>query len=403
MNMYFVQEAVYFKYGDDYYSPRIRYDTYWTRYLNHFKKVHVLARVKEINSLPTNYHKVNGDKVQFIELPFYNGILGYYRSKKKLNSILFENIDIKCAYVLRIPGPIGNLMARNLNRKKVNYAVEVVGDPHEVAKYLNLPKLIRFVLMRYSLKEMRKVVKKSIAAIYVTQNILQKKYPIQKGKISSSASNVILYENDIINFKSKTDNIHYISKRLLDNKKKPIRIGVLGMLYSIKAPLGILQAINHLLNKDLNLELYFAGDGPLREEIELTAKKLNISHRVFCLGNLASGDQVFSFLDSLDLYIQFSKTEGVPRAMLEAMARGCPIVSSNVGGIPELLEDRFLVKSGDVAMLSNKIKSLLTNTEQYQSSIEQNIKTAKRFTLKNLNKKRYNHYSKVYKAFKKTN
>ena len=94
MNMYFVQEAVYFKYGDDYYSPRIRYDTYWTRYLNHFKKVHVLARVKEINSLPTNYHKVNGDKVQFIELPFYNGILGYYRSKKKLNSILFQVEEI---------------------------------------------------------------------------------------------------------------------------------------------------------------------------------------------------------------------------------------------------------------------------------------------------------------------
>ena len=397
MDLYFVQEAVYFQYGVDYYSPRIKYDTYWPRYLKHFDKVFVIARVKEITKLPDNYHKVNGNRVDLIALPFYNGIFGYYKKRSKLNQILTRNIKKDCAYVLRVPGPIGNLMARRLKDKKVDYAVEVVGDPYEVAKYLKIPKLLRFGLRNFSLLQMRKVIKNSIAALYVTEYQLQKRYPIENRKISTAASNVIIQDEDIVEANDKLNKSKDILNRLNNASQTPIKIGVLGMLYAIKAPLDILEAINILIKEGYNVEIYYAGDGPLINNVRQSAKELNIADKVHCLGNLASGEEVFRFLDMLDLYVQFSKTEGMPRAMLEAMARGCPVISSDVGGISEILPKQFLVNSGDVEMLSKKIKMILLDSNRYKESVEKNIETAHSFSLNSLDKKRFDHYSEVYK------
>ena len=403
MKLNFVQEAVYYHFKDNYYSPRIRFTTYWKRYLNHFSEVHVLARVQKIETLPQHYHQVNGPNVFFIPLPFYNGIKGFYKNKKEILKIFKENINSKNAYVLRIPGPLGNLMAKVLSKNKVAYAVEVVGDPHEVSKFLKLPYVIKFFLKNYSLLKMRKVVANSIASLYVTNSTLQKKYPAKKALISSAASNVIINKSDIVNLSEKLSSVKEINKRFANAKKKPIKIGVLGLLYAIKSPIEILEAINILIKQQYNVELHFAGDGPLKNEVEQLAQKYNIANRVTCLGNLSTGNEVFNFLDSLDLYVQFSKTEGIPRAMLEAMARGCAVVSSNVGGIPEFVASEFLVETNNIKQLTHKIKSVLENESLYTLNIKQSIKTAQKFSLPELDKKRFTHYTEVYNILKNKN
>jgi len=399
MKMFFVQEAVYFKFKGDYYSPRIKYESYWSRYLNHFSVIVVVARVQKLIKVPENYHKVNGDNVEFEELPYYNGIIGYYKNKDNIKKILYKNLNIDCAYVLRIPGPIGSLAARILTNNKVNYAVEVVGDPYEVVQHLKIPKTLKFLLKNLSLIQMKKHVKNSIAALYVTEYTLQQRYPVKSGTLSSSASNVILRHSDIVKVEDKINRATNISSRLVDFSKPKIKIGVLGMLYPIKSPLEILYSINQLLIEDFNIELYFAGDGPLINDVELKASKFGISDSVICLGNIASGKEVFGFLDSLDLFIQFSKSEGIPRAILEAMARGCPVISSDVGGVPEFISSHFLVQSGNVKELRDKIKGLLSDQESYNKCIHQNINIAHKYSLTILDKKRSNHYSQVYKLF----
>ena len=55
-----------------------------------------------------------------------------------------------------------------------------------------------------------------------------------------------------------------------------------------------------------------------------------------------SHHKVFEWLDTIDIYVQPSNTEGLPRALIEAMSRGLPAFGSNVGGIPELLESQFI-------------------------------------------------------------
>ena len=141
------------------------------------------------------------------------------------------------------------------------------------------------------------------------------------------------------------------------------------------------------------------GDGPLMKEIKELSKELKIEERVICDGVLPAGEAVLNFLDTIDLYIQFSRTEGMPRAMLEAMARGCPVVASRVGGIPELISKDFLVTPGNVNDLVQKITKLLNDIECIKKVIVENNNTAKHFVYSNLNKKRSDFFSEIVKLY----
>lgn len=59
-----------------------------------------------------------------------------------------------------------------------------------------------------------------------------------------------------------------------------------------------------------------------------------------------------AFLDTVDIYIQPSKQEGLPRSVVEAMSRGCLCVGSRIAGIPELLSTKYLFNAGNVMQIA---------------------------------------------------
>ena len=75
-----------------------------------------------------------------------------------------------------------------------------------------------------------------------------------------------------------------------------------------------------------------------------------------------------------------SRAEGLPRALLEAMARGCPCIGSNVGGIPELLAEADLVPPGDPEALAEKILEVAGNPERLKSMGKRNLVKARQFS-----------------------
>src|SRR5699024_6751625 len=109
----------------------------------------------------------------------------------------------------------------------------------------------------------------------------------------------------------------------------------------------------YLVSQGITVEYQAVGGGsPTR--LKHLARELGIEDRVKFLGPL-DHDAVFSWLETVDIYAQLSRTEGLPRALVEAMSRGCACIGTEVGGIPELLEATDLVPTKDSRRFSKKV------------------------------------------------
>jgi len=105
-------------------------------------------------------------------------------------------------------------------------------------------------------------------------------------------------------------------------------------------------------------------------------------------------EKVFDWLDSIDVYIQPSKTEGMPRALIEAMSRACPCIGSDAGGIPELLKSSFVFPRGNVEKVASIIRNLYKN--QLNLMAEENFESCSKFDKEQLKVKR----AEFYESFK---
>ena len=101
-------------------------------------------------------------------------------------------------------------------------------------------------------------------------------------------------------------------------------------------------------------------------------------------------DEIFNLLSEMDLYIQPSLQEGLPRAMIEAMSVGMPIIGSNAGGIPELIDKECIFKKKNVKEIVSMIKKINNNFLITQS--QKNYVNSKKFNKENLDDKRKKFY-----------
>ena len=115
--------------------------------------------------------------------------------------------------------------------------------------------------------------------------------------------------------------------------KKVATIACVANLIAYKGHTTLIRAVAQL--QDLEWRLLLAGEGPERESIAALSRRLGIEQRVALLGVVDDIDAVFR---RADLAVLASDTEGLPNAVLEAMAHGLPVVATAVGGIPQLLQ-----------------------------------------------------------------
>jgi glycosyltransferase involved in cell wall biosynthesis len=124
------------------------------------------------------------------------------------------------------------------------------------------------------------------------------------------------------------------------------------------------------------MTLHVVGDGKHRPELERLASVVGVRDSIEFLGRLPAGAAVREQLDRSDLFVLASRSEGLPRAMVEAMARSLPCIGSTVGGIPELLAAEDLVQPGDPAALSAKIREVLASPSRLSAMSARNLRKA---------------------------
>jgi glycosyltransferase involved in cell wall biosynthesis len=113
--------------------------------------------------------------------------------------------------------------------------------------------------------------------------------------------------------------------------------------------------------------------------LQARAQGLGIEDRVVFRGHLQFGAAVRHGLDSADLFVLPSRQEGLPRAMLEAMARALPAIGSTAGGIPELLDPENLVPPNDPQALANKLAEVLRDPSRLQQMSAANLAKAREY------------------------
>ncbi len=123
--------------------------------------------------------------------------------------------------------------------------------------------------------------------------------------------------------------------------------------------------ILEIVKKEIPAKLILVGDGPDRSECERLARELNLSDDILFLGKQ---DGIEEILSGADLFLMPSQSESFGLSALEAMACGLPVVSSSVGGLPELIrhnETGFIAEIGDVERMARYTIDLLKNKKKY--------------------------------------
>jgi len=339
---------------------------FWKRYLDVFDTVTVLARLSR-ETMATG-EPVEGPSVSLVPLTNYTGIGQYSTVRGKLRRQIRRALSRESALILRLPGRIGSLAWREVSRSGHPYGVEVVGDPFSVfgrggANYALSP-----ILRRWCMYELRRQCLRACAVAYVTESTLQQRYPPGKAAFCTHYSSVDLPESALVE-KPRDGRI--------GETVDIVSIGTLEQLY--KGPDTLLEAVAVCRTAGLDVRLTWIGDGRHRRALNQKADLLGISESVHFVGSLPAGDAIRGELDRADLFVLPSRAEGLPRAMIEAMARGIPCIGTAMGGIPELLQPSDLVKPDDAEALARKIVDVVSDRERMISMSRRNLLRARSY------------------------
>lgn len=150
-------------------------------------------------------------------------------------------------------------------------------------------------------------------------------------------------------------------RRALGIGPDTLLIGTAGRLSPVKAQDDLIRAAGLLVPDLPGVRVLIAGDGPLRGELGALSAQLGIDrHVLFC----GARDDIYDVIAALDIFVLPSLSEGVPMALLEAMALGTPVVATAVGGVPEVVINRasgLLVPPRDERALADACLELARN------------------------------------------
>lgn len=385
---FFVEARIYKLKGvNEYYGDlSFSYKTL-KRYLSTFNSIVLVCRVQEKKIVDKNrFHRIDDKNVTVYELPHYVGLLEFMSVKSETitrisNLILNSNI-LNNYFLCRLPGNVGNIACSILRENNLSYGVEVVGDPWDVFAPKSIQHPLRILLRYWFTYLLKKNVKYSKTVLYVTKHTLQKRYPSSPNSFTTYASNVAL------NFDMALE-----PKKHQEKKKFTIvSIGSLDQMY--KGPDILLKSLAICKIRNLNFEFLWLGDGSFKDQMINLALKLNLDSHVSFIGNVKT-QKLISILKRSDLFVLASKTEGLPRAMIEAMSQGIPCIGTNVGGIPELLDCGVLVEPNDIEQLANRIMDFLNSKELYDNQALKCLENSNDYLPEILTARRHNFYNSL--------
>ncbi len=378
---------------------------FWDRYLKVFDKVRIVARAEQVNQVAPEFKAVSGDGVEFRGVPFYLGPWQYLKVRGRVREALRSTLGPHDAALFRVSSRLADDQLPLLWKQHRPYGLEVVGDPMESLAPGAVKHPLRPVFRQLSTRALKAQCARASAVSYVTERVLQERYPAGHDGLSISVSDAELQAASFsavprvfTTHYSSTDLAPdaYAAKPKMHTGPVPPRLVFVGSLAQMyKGPDVLLNAINILSRQGFELELSLVGGGRHMPQLKQLAQTLGVGRLVTFHGEVPS-EAVRERLDWGTLFVLPSRTEGLPRVIVEAMARALPCIASNVGGIPELLHPDDMVASNDAEALAAKIKQVLTSPARLNEMSIRNLAKAQEFRPDVLEERRTRFYRFLY-------
>lgn len=212
----------------------------------------------------------------------------------------------------------------------------------------------------------KRLAKKSTGIIAISD--LQKKELVEEHSICKSQKvEVINLGFDLQPFQEKRKNLRDEIRTELQLENDDIAIGIIGRLAPIKNHSFFLQAIEQVLAKTTkSIKVFIVGDGEERQKIEEKVEKMNqrFENRIKMTSWIKD---VGRFNAGLDIICLSSNNEGTPVSLIEAQAGNIPVVTTDVGGVKDIIlenETGFIVPIGNLEMYVEKVLDLVENEEK---------------------------------------
>lgn len=333
---------------------------------NHFSELSFVARI--LPERRTGMYVIPDD-IDIIELPHYDSVPQLLTRKLKLIPviirILHKKIDKWSFIWVSWPTPIALLIiliAKIFNKKSI-ISLVVRQNLNELVRlrYKGISKFIGLFIIEF-IDFWGRLWKQNLTVFTVGQEMFK--------KYSKIYPSVFLTKLPPLSKK-------HIIKSLETTEKQEEFINLLyvGRLEPEKGIDILLQAVGNL-KKKMMINLFIGGSGADEIKLRKMVDDLGINDAVFFLGYVKFGQELFNLYSKADYFILPSLSEGFPNVIMEAMAFGVAIVSSDVGGISEIIkhkENGWLAKPGSPDEIVYAIESLV-NDEVLSTKIRSNAK-----------------------------
>lgn len=305
-------------------------------------------------------------------------------SNTKILDELVKNHDLIIGYNPCVNAESALRLAKKYNKKYMTYLVACVWDSlwnHSYIGMLSAP---------YRFMKVRQVTRQSDYVLYVTHDFLQKRYPNNKLNLGCSDVHIEKHSQDIVERR-----LNKISQ--LNLSQDVIKIATTAAVYvKYKGHRFVIKALGELKRQGkCNFHYYMLGAGDPSPLVKL-ATECGVQDQITFLGQV-SHSKVGKVLDEMDVYIQPSLQEGLPRSVVEAMSRGLICIGARTGAIPELLPEDFIVERRSVKQIVEKLEALDHDT--MKRACHQNIETSGEYDPYRLEIKRNKFFDAIMNDF----
>ena len=336
-------------------------------YRESFDAVRVLARARDVAAPTPGAHRVTGPHISLVAMPEYRGIGGWLRRLVPLCQQARRAGAGDTALLVYMPGLVGSIALLSCtSARRRGFGVNLVGDIFAVLRGADSGRLTRAmgIAARFWIRHACR----HASVISYRADILRDEYPPATDAFVTKYSDVDL-EAGFLDLAERQSGVR--------EGWRLVTVGSLEQRY--KGVHTLLEAVGELHRRGVHCTLDVVGDGATRGELEARSRALGLEDVVNFVGHLQGPHEVGPFVAGADAFVLASYTEGLPRALLEAMALGLPCVATRVGAIPELLPQTDLVPINDPAALADALAALHANPALARAKGRRNRAFAKAF------------------------